>query len=52
MCEVGDVGLHAMVVADAEFVGELVQAVKATGAEDDVRTVLHEMARGFGTEAA
>lgn len=52
LCEVGDVGPHAMVVADAEFVGELMQAVEATGAEDDVRTVLHEMARGFGTEAA
>jgi len=40
-----------VVVTDAEFVGELLQAVEAARAEDDVRAVLHKVACGFGTEA-
>ena len=40
-----------MVVTDAEFVGELLQAVEAARAEDDVRAVFDEVARGFGAEA-
>ena len=51
LCEVGDVGLYAVVVTDAEFVGELLQAVEAARAEDDVRAVLHKVARGFCAEA-
>ena len=42
--------MYAVVVTDAEFVGELLQAVEAARAEDDVRAVLHKVACGFGTE--
>lgn len=46
--EVGDVGLHVVFVADAEFVGELLQAVEAARAEDDVRAVFDEVAPVIG----